>query len=291
MIYNKSQLAFLWSAERLFQMSKEVYFWTWTFINVPSSDDAAMEDFDCANTRLQHHFPNMRGLRVCELHRSHGIHFHLLLNIRIPIRRLKEILWGSYMLNRKPRYLDFGRMSVTRCDMETAGYMAKYMTKEYRQSHWFGRRRRWGAMGGYEANKVNDVEFVTDSLRNRKELFGGKRCTYGEIIMIQHYTNLWGQLGDWPSEYKALVLRQSNNWMKQYKELYERVSIETESDMARLQQASTVEIVRKTNFVHAPFTEPTNAARTESALVSGIWDGEAGNEESGNSRMGWNEPF
>lgn len=212
---SRTKAAFLFSCDRLFKQHEKVYFWTVTFKSVPLDDNYAMEDWDAFRKRIHWHFPSIKGLRVCELHRSHGIHFHFLINLRIPVRRMKRIARGSGRLVGRDRYLDFGRMWAVKCDKGTAEYLAKYLTKSYREDNQFGRRRRWGTIGNFKQTRCRDIEFDTEALRNRERLFGCAQCGFMEIIMIQHYTNLWGHVQQWPIQYKALVLRQNGRWMKE----------------------------------------------------------------------------
>lgn len=208
----------MFTAERLFRERKKVYFWTFTFKHTPYSDDAAMEDWDTFHLRLLHYFPDIQGLRVSELHRSHGIHFHCLLDRRVPVDRMIKIWRGSGRLTGHNRYLDFGRWSVSVCSQETAAYLAKYLSKEYRDRFSFGHRRRWGAIGGYRCTRVKDVECISDASKNRELIFGTARVRFATMIMIRHYSNLWGHLRHWPDGCRALVRKQSGphgqEWMR-----------------------------------------------------------------------------
>jgi len=198
--------------------------------------------------RLQKHFPDLRGLRVCELHRSHGIHFHAFFNIRIPIRVMQKIWHGNGHLTGRNRYLDFGRVSVSQCDPQTIGYMTKYMTKQYRDDNFFGRRRRWGTIGGFQANRKNDIEVISEATQNREALFGKARCGYSQLMMVQTYSNLWGSVTEWPMEHRMLCLRQSNkitDWAGIAKEKQnEAIYIKTVDDLVKHQETSAFKIER-----------------------------------------------
>jgi len=217
-LLTKTAAAFTFSAEKLFREYGCIYFWTFTFIDVPINDDYAMEEWHLLHLRLRTHFPGIKGLRVCELHRSHGIHFHVLLNRRIAIERMKLLFGGSGNLIGHNRYLDFGRVSVKKCDKSTIGYLCKYLTKAYRDSNNFGRRRRWGTIGGFKPVRVRDIIYDTPATRNRELIFGTAKCRFATFIMIQHYSHLWGALEHWPAEYRALVEKQTGpqntDWMK-----------------------------------------------------------------------------
>lgn len=223
-LLTKTQAAFWFTADRFFKKNKHVYFWTFTFKHVPIDDAAAMEDWNTFAARLAKHFPFCQGLRVCELHHTHGIHFHFLVNIRLPVRRLRRIFYGSGRLNGHNRYLDFGWIKVRkvakeewlaghRVDLRAAEYMMEYMTKSYRSrmGEGFRGRRMWGTIGGLKASRCRDIVYESDTTRNRCELFGVAQCGYSALRMIQHYTMLHGRLCDWPDKAKRLVLAQHGN--------------------------------------------------------------------------------
>lgn len=206
-ILNRTAQAFTFSAERLHERYKHgLYFWTFTFKSVPLDDDTAMGDWDTFRRRLCDHFEWLQGLRVCELHRSHGIHFHTMVNGRIPIRRVQKMVYGSGHLTGHNRYLDFGRMSVSKCDDGTVAYMCKYLTKQYRKDYNFWGRRRWGTIGGFEQTKCIDIEYDTPCHRNKPLLFADEQIDYAAMMLLSHYSNLWGDLCNWPAEHKMRVV-------------------------------------------------------------------------------------
>jgi len=222
-LLNRAQTAFTMSAENLMKEYGKLYFWTFTFIDTPIDDTYANEDWHEFHVRLRWWFPNLRGLRVTELHRSHGIHYHALVNMRIPIDRVKRIARGTGRLSGERRYLDFGRMSVTKCDLNTAHYLIKYFNKTYVKTYQLYSGRRWGTIGYRRGERwyvqCRDVKFETEALRNREEVFGGHQVSYATIMMIQHYTNLWGHWRDWPAEHQALVQRQGDTWIRHRMEI------------------------------------------------------------------------
>lgn len=210
MLLGKSACAFTMSAEKFFATFTEVYFWTFTFKSVPYDDNAAMEDWDCFATRLKWHFPFIEGIRVAELHRSHGIHFHFFLNERVPVRRMFKIFRGSGHLAGRNRYLDFGRISVERADKGSIQYLAKYLRKGYRRE-WPFKKRRWGAIGGFRTVRCNDLVYESEATRNRNRIFGRRPCGYSALLMVTHYTMLYGHLDNWPGSAKAIVNAQPLN--------------------------------------------------------------------------------
>jgi len=232
-LLNRTSAAFNFTCERLVERTPQPYFWTFTFKKVPIDDSTAMGDWHTLHARLGWHFKWMQGVRVAELHRSHGIHFHAILNSRIPIRRIREIIYGSGRVNGPNRYLDFGRMSVTKCDAGSIGYMAKYLTKDYRRENNFWGRRRWGTIGGFAGTKCADVEYDTPMQRSKTALFGKSKVDYATVMLIGHYSQMWGDAPNWPMEYQMRVVNfatrdRSNGDVKTHsrKPLYERIDTE-----------------------------------------------------------------
>jgi len=209
-LLSRTVAAFTFSAERLQRQSEKLYFWTFTFRKVPWNDSIAMQQWGAFHERLRRAFPDMQGLRVCELHKSHGIHFHCIVNLRVPIDRIRRMFRGSGILCQslnRSMPLDFGRISVTRCDGQTYEYLCKYMTKQYRDDNNFGRRRRWGAMGGFKQTKLKDIEYDSPFHRSKNELFPAQKINYTTMLLISHYSTLWGEVRLWPREF---VLRVAN---------------------------------------------------------------------------------
>jgi len=284
----KSAFAFYCTSKRLWDIYKEVYFWTFTFKNVPADDETAMEDWHSLHMRLRAAFPYIKGARVSELHKSHGIHFHALLNMRIPIRRVMRICEGSRFMTGRNRYLDFGRMSCDPCDDEgVILYLAEYLTKQYRQDNDFFARRRWGTIGGFEAVHVRDIEYDTPTHRNKKIIFGNSQINYGAMMILSHYSTLWGEVENWPLQYRALVL--NNNKMKRHeKSVSDKTLDEVYAGFTPGFEA------RQRAAIQAWHESARLGAGRRGAGALGLheaWDGEAGNEPDNKHRVGWNEPF
>jgi len=227
---SRTSAAFQFTAERLAAQSDNLYFWTFTFKSVPIDDNYAMEDYATLMRRLQKHFEWCQGVRVSELHRSHGIHFHCILNSRIPIDRVKRICYGNGHLTGTNRYLDFGRMSVAKCDSNTIGYLGKYLTKQYRRDNEFWGRRRWGCIGGFEPTRCREIEYDTSFHRNYQKLFNGKKIDYVTMLLVSQYSQLWGELHEWPNPYKMRVMN-FNTSFKGPRLEYVRVDQETKEDV------------------------------------------------------------
>jgi hypothetical protein len=208
MLPTKSRAAFEFSVNRLLREYGKLYFWTFTFKEVPYSDDKAMEDWNAYMKRVTKHWPDLRGLRVCELHKSHGIHFHAIVNRYLNVRVLRKLAYGTGRISGRFRYLDFGRNHVCVAKPESIAYLAKYMTKQYREKNGWYRRRSWGTIGGFDHTRVNDVEYDTPETRNLHKLqkaYGWKKLSYTGWALVRAYTVKYGDISDWPAECRALV--------------------------------------------------------------------------------------
>lgn len=205
MIWNRNQSALIFSVEKLARENRQLYFWTFTFKHTPLCDTEAMLDWNALHDRLKHHFPMLRGVRVAELHRNHGIHFHAIVNTRIPIARIKRMVKGSGFLVGRNRYLDFGRMSVTKCDSATVYYLCKYLTKQYARENQFWHRRRWGSIGGFKGTKCADIEYDSMMHRNYRRLFWPAQIPYKMWWFLTHLSETWGDYEEWPKKWKILI--------------------------------------------------------------------------------------
>lgn len=159
--------------------------------------------------RLRKHFPSLIGVRVCELHRSHGVHFHALFSERVPVDRIRELMVGSGRVHGRNRCLDFGRLSVDKCDIKTALYLSKYMSKNYVRTHWFGRRRRWGTVGGcregWRATRCKDMVYETAFHRSMRKVAYGIKIPFGLVVLVSHYAAVWGDYRYWPGDIRRAV--------------------------------------------------------------------------------------
>lgn len=141
----KTQVAFQMSVERLAERGR-LYFWTFTF----------KEKLDIIETRkrwnhlltlMKQTWPKMCGLRVFELHKSHGLHVHLLTDRFIDVNRARELA----------KRAGWGRIHVKRIPASKAGYLGKYLSKE--RPPCFKRWRLWATFGKeWSPTKVADLE-------------------------------------------------------------------------------------------------------------------------------------
>jgi hypothetical protein len=141
----KTQIAFQMSTERLAERGR-LYFWTFTF----------KEKLDIVETRkrwnhlltlMKRRWPNLCGLRVYELHKSHGLHVHLLTDRFIDVNTARTLASRA----------GWGRIHVQRIPATKAGYLGKYLSKE--RPECFKRWRLWAAFGkDWTATKVGNLE-------------------------------------------------------------------------------------------------------------------------------------
>jgi len=161
----KSEVAFRFTAANLFEDVPEVYFWTFTFKEV-------MPDWYYSNTfctflrALQDIHGNViQGLKVLELHKDHGLHFHCLLSERVSV----------HVVRRLGKRYGIGRVHVKRADAGSIDYLAKYISKQFKQANkLFGKVSRWGTIGPVRKCRVRDVEVTSpyhDALAVLKRFF------------------------------------------------------------------------------------------------------------------------
>lgn len=139
----KSKAAFLFASKTLGK--QQLFFWTFTFKEVLAVKDTRKR-WNHLLTLLLRRWPNLQGLRVFELHKSHGLHVHLLTNQFIDVNEARELAERA----------GWGRIHVKRVTTERAGYLAKYLSKE--RPECLKRWRLWAGFGaGWEWTKVKDV--------------------------------------------------------------------------------------------------------------------------------------
>lgn len=143
----RSQTAFRWTVEGLFQRNESVYLWTLTMAEqipgwwVPNT-------FDIFKRGLLDFIGKFEGVRVFEWHVNHGIHIHMLINRRVPVGVVRRI--GK-------RY-GFGRVHVVKADENAARYLGKYLCKDAGRLWPYG--RQWASLGG-RGVRVRDVQIET----------------------------------------------------------------------------------------------------------------------------------
>jgi len=182
----KSEAAFRMSCHKLFSENRRIYFWTFTN-KVPVADWQAGPVWHRFSVELCNLYGGLlRGLRVIELHRDHGIHWHCLLNKRVWVGEVRRI--GA-------RY-GIGRVHVERADGKGAvDYLAKYLSKK--EKPYGCRVRKWGAVGGFAAVRKVDVVVESSYHTNVKYclgLNGGKRLSFAFVQSIMDVSRNYGVL-------------------------------------------------------------------------------------------------
>jgi hypothetical protein len=139
----KSKAAFLFASKTLGK--QQLFLWTFTFRELLGVKDTRKR-WNHLLTLLLRTWPSLQGLRVFELHESHGLHVHLITNQFIDVNRARELATRA----------GWGRIHVVRMPSEHAGYLAKYLSKE--RPECLHRWRLWAGFGqGWEWTKVKDV--------------------------------------------------------------------------------------------------------------------------------------
>lgn len=168
----RSEAAFLFSAERLFDQEPELYFWTFTWKDV-------MPDWYYANSwsrfvdKLSYMYGGtLRGLKVVELHKQHGIHYHCLLNKRVWVGEVRRVA----------ERFGLGRVHVKRADRGAITYLSKYLSKQFiSKNKLHARVGRWGTIGGFRSCKVKDVEIDSPfhrRIKRAQEITGLKKIPF-----------------------------------------------------------------------------------------------------------------
>jgi hypothetical protein len=182
----RSTAAFKFSAEWLCQQ-KQCYFWTLTFHECPESDDWAMHQFHLFRTKLTRRFKALRGVRVIEWHKTRGIHFHFIVDVRIPI----DLLFKLSMP------LGFGRTGVRKVDEGTVAYLANYF--DFSRENECGKRRRlWGRIGKWPNTRCRDVVFDTPFTRSYEFLKRFENIPAAKILYLKRLCQSFGEVGNWP---------------------------------------------------------------------------------------------
>ena len=149
----KSKAAFLLTTDAMFKNHTAVYFWTITFFHLHA-------DWECSRrfSAFIHHLRKVTdggwgGVRVAELHREHGVHYHMLITQRIPADLVRTV----------GRCYGIGRVHACRADKSAGAYLGKYLSKQRSGPKTESGRnaRRWAAFGDVERTRVSDL--VNDS--------------------------------------------------------------------------------------------------------------------------------
>jgi len=141
---NRSQAAFLFTCALLGK--EKLYMWTFTFAELLAVKETRKK-WNHLRTLLLQTWPELRGLRVFELHKEHGLHVHLVTNQFIDVNQARILAEQA----------GWGRIHVTPMPAEHVGYLAKYFSKK--RPECLKRWRLWDSFGeGWNPTKVKDVE-------------------------------------------------------------------------------------------------------------------------------------
>jgi len=175
---NKSQAAFTWTCENMMSVTGTLYMWTFTFEKVYPA---------WHYSRLWNRFVQdwrdivplgCEGVRVVQMHKRHGFHYHALVSHFIPAARMWKIArkHGMEMIDvfdtRKGRR---GSKRVYTPE-EAIAYCSRYLSDETRDQNKFPiRLRRWGGLFGTQVVTCGDIVYNSphsDCLRYAAGLWG-----------------------------------------------------------------------------------------------------------------------
>lgn len=141
---SKSETAFRFAAQTLGKQG--LYMWTFTFREVLNVKDTRAR-WNHLLTLLRRRWPSLCGLRVFELHESHGLHVHLVTNRWIDVNEARRLAAQA----------GWGRIHAMRIPVERAVYLAKYLSKE--RPECFKQWRLWAGFGEWDWTRVKDLLF------------------------------------------------------------------------------------------------------------------------------------
>lgn len=175
---NKTLAAYWLTCREIFQ-SPNVYFWTFTFIAKQPVWIATRSWVDAQRALFQLGC-RFRGVKVAEMHRAHGLHFHLLIDRRLPVALIRRVF---------SRY-GFGRIEVEKVRNKEAAarYLVKYLRPGQEPLPVRG-MRRWSRIGGI-GEKVSDmvcmseVAIATRSACKEREEVLGRKLTRDERFRV-----------------------------------------------------------------------------------------------------------
>jgi len=145
---SKSKAAFRFNAEEI--SAQPVYLWTFTFREAMDVQDArkAWRDFTRA---LSKKLGLLVGVRVFEMHKSHGLHVHVLTRRHLLVNEVRNVI-------RSQRTRKIGRIHVVRADAKAGEYLGKYLSKSARPECLKG-VRLWAVLNrnAFDHTRVADV--------------------------------------------------------------------------------------------------------------------------------------
>jgi len=143
----------------------------------------------------------IRGLRVIEPHENHGLHYHALLTKRMSV----------HIVRRVGRKFGIGRVYVEKVKDKTASsiYLSGYLGK---RKEFATRIRTWGAVGGFLACKVGDVEKASPYHDNMRRLYRGKKVGFSKSTFVMDQSKRHGAFENWPGRAQDFASEAVNSY-------------------------------------------------------------------------------
>jgi len=161
MTAGKSRVAFECTARKLFESGEQIYFWTFTFAELHDDWEASRLFSKFLDHLRKVMGGDWGGVRVVELHKTHGVHYHALLNRRLAVDVVRRV----------GRCHGIGRIHVKRADSGSVGYLSKYLRKQRAGPLCESGRnaRRWAAFGDIDRTRCCDIVYESPMWNYRRE--------------------------------------------------------------------------------------------------------------------------
>jgi len=174
----RSEMALKMNVEAFGRVSRALFLWTLT---TPGTESAAsVENIWDAFWQVLRGKEGRRGktlvvIRVLEPHpKGHGWHVHFLTDRWLKVQLIRDIAES----------VGFGRIHVAPIRKDSAGYVAKYVSKSLGQSH--GARRIWSVVGGVSTKEwrvlVKDIAVSSHA----RTLVGMMRREWGGYWLMSY---------------------------------------------------------------------------------------------------------
>ena len=172
----------------LFASSPSCYFWTFTFAETQPIWRATPA-WSSLQRQLFDWFGRFQGVRVAEMHKDHGLHFHVVINVRLPVAVVRRLA---------ARY-GFGRIEVqtVRSQKGTTRYLVEYLAKG--ESLPCRGMRRWTRLGGIGEPVKNFVCQSDLAKEIRSVLSEGERCIGRKFTRAERFLTVKGIRRAWDS--------------------------------------------------------------------------------------------
>jgi len=178
----------------------QLYFWTFTF---PTVIDVAVARRRWASlSRDLVRCVGFSGVRVFELHDTHGLHIHAVVVGRYSLRLVRTLCLRN----------NFGRVHVMRITRNPF-YICKYVTKSYRADNpWLKGARLWAFIGTEARTRCKDIEYESAQSTICKILISQGHLPFAAMtVAAKIYCSLIAgdleTLGGWASYFVLLCER------------------------------------------------------------------------------------